>query len=408
MQRYIFLVFFYMSFTISSQTITNYTTSDGLLNDFVECIDVDIYDNVWVGTSIGVQLFDGANSINYNTSNSPGMAANNIKVIKSMSNGDIWIGTDYGASRFDGADWTTYNSLNGLNNDQVYSIDESPSGEIWIGTHAGVSYYNGTAWYSYGYPDLHWSGVNGTAFDSQGNIWFASPLGGVTYKVGNVFIPYDTADGLLSQNVTSILIDSWDNKWIGTGGGVSILDATNTTFTHHTRMYIMPPPDTLNPVVDIQMDILGRPWVAIYVGYLAEGGVAVWESQDDWTDYDVTDGLTGQNIKGLSIDSENSVWVATSTGISKIFNTISLIECTEKEDIENTIVYPNPSNGLINIINTNNFNSIRVYNNLNQLVYYGNLLHDQLNINSFANKPGIYHFVLEGEKDIYHQNIIIK
>ena len=38
-------------------------------------------------------------------------------------------------------------------------------------------------------------------------------------------------------------------------------------------MYLMPPPDTLNPVVDLEIDSYGRIWTGIYVGYLSEGGV---------------------------------------------------------------------------------------------------------------------------------------
>lgn len=406
-KSFVLLLTYLFALQLGAQTITNYTTVDGLLSDFVECIDVDINDNIWFGTSIGVQMFDGANWTTYNTSNYPGMASDNIKVITSISNGDIWIGTDYGASRFNGTDWVTYTSANGLNNNQVYSIDEDPFGRVWVGTHAGVSYYNGSTWNSYGYPELHWSGVNGTAFDSQGNAWFASPLGGVICKVGNVFIPYDTANGLLFQNVTSILVDLWDNKWIGTGGGISVLDATNTTFTHHTKMYIMPPPDTLNPVVDITTDILGRPWAAIYVGYLAEGGVAFWKSHlNEWTDYDVTDGLAGQNIKGLAIDSENSVWVATSTGVSKILNIIGSISYSA---VDNIIIYPNPSNGLVTVVNSGNTSRfVRIYNNLSQLVYDNQIFHNYLDINLSGFDSGIYHLILENEQGIIHKNIIIK
>ena len=82
------------------------------------------------------------------------MVSNNIKVIKTVSNGDVWIGTDFGASKFDGIDWITFNSSNGLNNNQVYSIDEDSFGNIWVGTHSGVSFYDGNSWLSYGYPDL--------------------------------------------------------------------------------------------------------------------------------------------------------------------------------------------------------------------------------------------------------------
>ena len=37
----------------------------------------------------------------------------------------------------------------------------------------------------------------------------------------------------------------------------------------------------------------------------------------EWQDFHVSDGLAGPNVKGLVIDSEDNVWVATTTGVSK-------------------------------------------------------------------------------------------
>ena len=121
--RYLFIILFsfILSIGLNAQSIVNYTSSDGLLTDFVECIDVDLNGNVWIGTSIGLQKFDGSNWREYNTINSPGLVGDNIKVITAMSNVDIWVGTDFGASRFDGISWTTYNNASGLNNNQIYS-----------------------------------------------------------------------------------------------------------------------------------------------------------------------------------------------------------------------------------------------------------------------------------------------
>jgi len=68
---------------------------------------------------MGVQMFNGQNWILYDVASFPGLVSNNIKVIKTVSNGDVWIGTDFGASKFDGIDWIAFNSSNGLNNNQV-------------------------------------------------------------------------------------------------------------------------------------------------------------------------------------------------------------------------------------------------------------------------------------------------
>ena len=128
----------FVVFNLSAQTFTSYTTDDGLLDNFVECVDIDVDDNVWFGTSIGLQKFDGENWTTYSTATYPDMVSNNIKVVRAMANGDIWIGSDYGVSKFDGVNWITFDNTNGLNNNQVKGIDEDSDGVVYVGTISGV------------------------------------------------------------------------------------------------------------------------------------------------------------------------------------------------------------------------------------------------------------------------------
>mgnify|MGYP001598110915 CR=1 FL=1 len=415
MKFFSFLITLLFLINSNAQTITNYTTADGLLDNFVECIDIDVNDNVWFGTSLGVQGFNQS-VFSWETYNLAGplsgMVSENIKEIKLTKNPQIvgqeqlWIGTDFGAQvPASNPSWVTYDNTNGLVGNQVKSIDEDETGGIWIGTSQGVSYFNGNSWVSYSSPDLHWSGVNATAFDSNGDKWFASPLGGITHFDGTIFTVYDTSNGLLSQNVTALLIDNQDNKWIGTGSGMSVLNASNTSFTQHTRMYIMPPPDTLNPVVDIAMDSYGRIWAAIYVGYLAEGGIAYWDG-NQWEDFHVSDGLVGPNVRGLAIDSEDNVWVATSTGVSKISSIPSSLNSVSIANVE---VFPNPSSGIITVSSDENLKNIEVYNVLGSLIHSEktySLNEIELNLSHLIS--GIYHLVLSSDDQLLNQKIIIE
>ena len=403
MKKILLLIMSVIAMQLNAQTITNYTTADGLLSNFVECIESDVSDNIWFGTSVGVQKFDGSNWTAYTTAD--GLVNDNVKVITSASNGDIWVGTDFGASHFDGTNWTTYDNTSGLNSNQVKSIDEEANGSIWIGTNLGVSYFDGTTWTSYSSPDLHWSGVNATAFDSNGDKWFASPLAGITHFDGTTFTPYDTSNGLLSQFVTDILVDNNDNKWVGTSSGMSVLDASNTSFTQHTMMYLMPPPDTLNPVVDIAFnDLWGHVWTTIYVGYLAEGGVAYWDGSQ-WEDFHVSDGLAGPNVRGLTIDSQNTVWVATSTGVSKISAIPSAVFAAE---IATFNLFPNPSNDILYLNNgTQNIQQVKMYNNLGALVYLNDNKKQQYKIDVSSFSKGLYYINIHSFDAIIAKKIVI-
>ena len=412
MKRIILITMSLMLQQLSAQTITNYTTTDGLVSNFVECIDVDINDNIWFGTSVGVQMFDGSNWVNYNTATYPLMASDNIKVISAMANGDIWIGTDFGASRFDGVDWTTYTDITmqskPLISNQIKSINEDPNtGIVWIGTNLGVTPLDltgATNSLSIGSADLHWSGVNATSFDSNGDIWLSSPLGGVTHYDGVNYTMYDTSNGLLSQYSTDLIIDSQDNKWVGTSDGMSVLDASNSSFTQYTRMYIMPPPDTLNPVVDIAIDSYGRIWASIYVGYLAEGGVAYLDG-NQWGDFHVSDGLAGPNVRGLAIDSEDNVWVATSSGVSKISSIPNAVIAT-KISVFN--LFPNPSNDLLYLNNgIQDIQQLKMYNNLGVLVYSNDNKQQQYKIDVSSFSKGLYYVNINSSDAIIRKKIVI-
>ena len=176
---------------------------------------------------------------------------------------------------------------------------------------------------------------------------------------------------------------------------------------NHIEMYSLPPPhDSINPVVDIAMDSYGRIWTAIYVGYLAEGGIAHWNGSQ-WEDFHVSDGLAGPNVRGLAIDSEDNVWVATSTGVSKISAIPSAISNISKFI---THVYPNPTSGKFHInFSSENFNTIAVYNNLGSLVYFENLkCQPKIEIDFLSLTKGLYHICLYSDKGVENHKILIE
>jgi ligand-binding sensor domain-containing protein len=273
----------------------------------------------------------------------------------------------------------------------------------------GVSYFDGTEWGVFGSPDLHWSGVNVTVSESSENLWLGSPLGGIALYDGDSFTTYfTTSDGLISPNVTDLLIDYEGNKWIGTDAGISVLDASNINIAQYTQMYQLPPPDTLNQVVDLAMDSEGRIWTGIYVGYLGVGGVAMLDG-NEWINYDESDGLIGQNIRGIEIDSFDNVWVATGTGVSKIGN-----QTSEIFDIEETAIsiYPNPSSGEFTIALGGLFQptTICVFDNQGRSIQNKQFLNSSEVDIEIQGEPGIYfiQFMSGNQSEIIEMVPVIK
>ena len=105
-------------------------------------------------------------------------------------------------------------------------------------------------------------------------------------------------------------------------------------------MYLLPPPDTLNPVMDLVFDSQNLLWVGIYVDYLLDGGVAMYNGYN-WVDFNMSDGLIGPVISDLIIDDQDQVWVATSSGISKITDVPAYLPNSMEDQIS---IFPNPTN----------------------------------------------------------------
>ena len=413
-----FLKYFLFSFSVlaffysSSQTIVSYSEADGLLNNYVKCVAVDSNDNIWFGTAFGVSMFDGSSWTSYDQSSYPLMLSNDIKAITATTNGDIWIGTDYGVNKLhsgvSGMTWLPFTTNDGLANNKVTRIDEAPNGDLWFSHSsfsAGASVFDGSNWMSYNSPDLPISGVCATSFSDNGDIWFASPLDGLAHFDGTNFTNYSANDGLLSNYSTSVLVDNSNNIWLGSQDGMTVMNSTANQFTFHTIMYTLPPPDTLNPVTEIAKDSWGRIWTTIYVGYLAEGGVAYWDG-NQWFDFDHSDGIAGPNVKSLAIDSQNNIWVATTTGVSKI----SAIPSSLLE-IKNMSyhIYPNPSSNHINInFENNSITAIKLFDNLGKIVKSVNeinRLSTSLDISNF--NSGIYYLQILVGNELVSQKIIV-
>ncbi|MDB3907100.1 T9SS type A sorting domain-containing protein [Crocinitomicaceae bacterium] len=328
--------------TATAQTFTNYTTSDGLINNNVLCLDVSSSDVLWFGTQDGISVFDGANWTSHTNSSDPGLIDNNIQAIRVMSNGDVWAGTDFGACHYDGSAWTTYTTADGLGNNQIKCIEEDASGNVWFGTNSGASYYDGNSWVNVGTSDgLPFGGVTAINIDGNGDVWLGSGLGGIAIYNGSIgSMITEASTGLVDDRMRGIRNDANGNRWIGTSEGISVLDGSNNNIGYHTQIYTLPAPDTLNPIEDVEIDNSGNIWVGVYVDYLVtEGGVCAFDG-NSWTEYHVADGLVGPVVRALTIDSENSVWVATSSGISKISDHAVLLNELNSETFE---MHPNPA-----------------------------------------------------------------
>lgn len=338
---------------LSAQTINNFTTEDGLINNAVNCLTTAVEDDktiVWFGTQEGISKYDGTEWTNFDQTTHPGLIANTITAIGIDNSGQVWVGTDFGVSFYDGSEWKSYTEDDGLADNRVKDIKADGDGKLWIANNDGVSVFDGTDWKSYTQSDgLPFGGVSCIEIADNGDVWLGTGLGGVHVFDGTNFTEITEDEGLLDDNITSIAIAPDNNyRWIGTAKGITVLDASNARIKDYTRPFIMPEPDTLNPVTDIAIDEDGSVWAGIYVDYLVTvGGVSNY-ANGKWTQFEESDGLAGPVVRGVAIDAESNVWIATSTGVSRTDRISSISELTPHR--MGTTVYPNPAQEMVHVV----------------------------------------------------------
>ncbi|MDZ7316164.1 MAG: hypothetical protein ONB24_08580, partial [candidate division KSB1 bacterium] len=77
---------------------------------------------------------------------------------------------------------------------------------------------------------LESNAVRAVVCDLDGTMWIGTLMGLHYWFGGKVGIRYN----VINDNILSLFVDPRNNKWIGTGGGLSVLDADNYSWTHYS------------------------------------------------------------------------------------------------------------------------------------------------------------------------------
>ena len=84
-----------------SAYFSHITTEDGLTSNNIRSVAIDKKGFLWVGTSDGLNIYDGYSVTNYQKKDEPEMAANNVIHLTVDNQNNVWLGTNEGATRVD-------------------------------------------------------------------------------------------------------------------------------------------------------------------------------------------------------------------------------------------------------------------------------------------------------------------
>jgi ligand-binding sensor domain-containing protein/signal transduction histidine kinase len=121
-----------------------------------------------------------------------GLPQNRISGLAQTPDGYIWIGTWFGLVRFDGIRFTVFNRYNtaSLRSDEISALTVAPDGALWMGTREGLVRLHDGSWKHFdGRDGLPPGGVWDLAFDQAGTLWISCDEQRVGHFPGKEFTP---------------------------------------------------------------------------------------------------------------------------------------------------------------------------------------------------------------------------
>ncbi len=222
-----------LKYNTLDDTYELFTTAEGLADNYVTSVAVASDGVKWFGTFYGICSYDGSSWVTYTVA-SEGFKSDLISAVAEVAPGTMWFGTiGEGVITWDGAEWGKKTIYSGLTSNYVNNISVAADGSIWVGTTTGVTGFIGEENVKYAeFEGNSVTSVNAVAVGENGEKWFATYGGGISWLYGDEWRTYTTDDGLPANHVSVIVIDQNGVIWIGTTGTgvVSISGSTwNTT-----------------------------------------------------------------------------------------------------------------------------------------------------------------------------------
>jgi ligand-binding sensor domain-containing protein len=249
------------------------TANSSLHTNAINCLGVDSKNNLWIGSANGLMTFDGKIWTDYskNVNNS------NVTAVKIDKTGNVWVATSSGLYQYNGTSWKNYTPSNSsIAATSLVSLDIAPDGKIWIGTNAfGINVFDGISnWQVWNSSNIKVGSTVGNIVgpivaDRNGVIWAAfypnAKLGydgGLCKYEGNQW-SLVSLDAITTLDIQNIYVDSYNTKWICTqSAGLGKYTASGSLSVYHKYNTGL----LSDFIKGVCMDTNGDLWIATYGG----------------------------------------------------------------------------------------------------------------------------------------------
>ncbi|QZE14651.1 response regulator [Halosquirtibacter laminarini] len=304
-----------------------------LSNNTVRSICKDPLGNVWIGTFMGLNVWNPSNNkvdFYYQSDFDPnGLSHNSIYSIFADNQGSIWIGSYFGGVNIYNPRLTVFKYFKpnqvgdrSINYRVVGDIIQGTWPNLWIATEGGgLNLYNRKT-HRFKYfthnnlkSSISHNNIKALFFDSKNKLWVGAHNGGVNVldpKSGKFRIYDKENSGIVDNSVTAIT--EWnDHILIGNAIGL-FLQKDDKAFVPFMDHGTPGSPAIMGTILHIIVDSKHRLWVAT-----ESNGLFMYDDDNGKVTHYVVDesnpyGLPNNHITFLFEDNSDRIWVATSGG----------------------------------------------------------------------------------------------
>jgi ligand-binding sensor domain-containing protein len=320
-----------------------FRAADGLLSDEVRTVAVDGRGATWFGTDVGVTTMwpDGV-AVPYTATD--GLGYNTVSDIAIDGKGDPWFGTysdlysgDWvGAlSRFDGMRFETWldtgTAGGGLFN-VVVAVAVDSVGDVWLATYPWSRQFaargpggvfrlqhrgSGDTWQTWTEAaGVSLRQVDDVVTDRRGNTWLSTGDALVRVSSAGEWQHLTVAEGLPAGRIHSLSVDPvTDGLWVATDTAVAERMPGGTWHLRNVRPGDGLPSDGVGMLAP---DRRGAIWFSSCEPDCVVRHNGVLWPDDSVTLFDGTDGPLNAWVHDITVDANDSVWLATAEGAVRL------------------------------------------------------------------------------------------
>lgn len=272
---------------------------DGLASDIALALFEDSNGNIWVGTESSLVRITAVKGISVESISAAHQTT-------STPDGEVWVGATDGLYRVDNVRRRRFSEADGLPSSTITGLASSSQNQLWVATDRGLARIDGDRVHPLRFPSgFRAAQVTALTVDHEGGLWFCDSEAGLFRWLNGDLRSFDDAP-VTRRRCRSAMTDRDGRVWIGFNDG-TVAVFHHGSFRQFSEMHGL----TGGIVTAIYQDHQNTIWVGTNKGLSRLDG-------DQFASFTQQNGMPAKAIAGIVDDDLGYLWFSTITGIVRI------------------------------------------------------------------------------------------